>query len=90
MTKIASHMIEIFQRHRAFAETERFFHSGAARLMTHVRAVGQIVCPELAHEELIKKRRFVAGAAGGVEDRFVRRSERIQFAARSARKRPAN
>ena len=63
MTKIASHRVEVFERDRALAETERFFHSGAARLVTHVRAVRQIVGAELAHEELIKKRGFVAGAA---------------------------
>ena len=72
MTKIASHRVEVFKRHRAFAEAERLFHSRAARLVTHVRAVRQIVRAELAHKELIKKRRFVAGAAGGVKDRFVR------------------
>ena len=79
MTKIASHRVEVFKRHRAFTKTERLFHSRAARFVTHVRAVRQIVRPELAHEQLIKKSGFVAGATGCVEDRFVGRSQRIQF-----------
>ena len=71
--------IKILEPHRAFAKADRFFHSGAAGFMAHVRAVGQVVGSELSHKELIKKRGFVAGAAGSVKDRFVRRSQRIQF-----------
>src|SRR5437763_9909110 len=54
--------LEIFQRHCTLAKAERFFHSGAARFMAHVRTVRQIVRAELPHEQLIKKRGFVAGA----------------------------
>src|SRR5437867_3801992 len=64
--------IEVFQRHCAFAETDCFFHSGAAGFVTHVGAIGKVVRAELPHEQLIKKSRFIAGATGGVEDRFVR------------------
>src|SRR5947209_20600487 len=47
--------------------------------MTHVRAVGQIVRAELAHEELIKKSRLVTRASRSVESGFVRRRERVQL-----------
>ena len=42
--------IEVFQRHCSLAEPQRLFHAGAARLMTHIRAVRQIVRAELSHE----------------------------------------
>ena len=58
---------EIFQLHAAFADADAFVQRRAARFVTHVRAIGQIVCAELPGEELIKKRRFVAGATARVK-----------------------
>src|SRR6266705_1153215 len=55
--------IEVFERHGAFAKTDRFFHPGAAGFVAHVRSVGEVVGPKLSHKELIKKRGFIAGAA---------------------------
>ena len=43
----------------------------AARLVAHVRAVGEVVRAEHAPEELIEERGLVARAARGVEDRAV-------------------
>ena len=52
---------------------------GAARFVAHVRTVGQVVRAELPHEQLIKKRRLVAGPARGIEDRLVRRRQGVEF-----------
>ena len=72
-------MIEVFERDRSLPDADRFAQRSAARLVTHVRAVRQIVGAKLSDEELIKKRGFVAGATGGVEDCLVRIVERIKF-----------
>jgi hypothetical protein len=71
--------VEIFERDCAFAYAYGFGQGRTARFMTHVRAVRKIVCAELANEELIEKRSLVAGAARGVEDSFIGRSERVQL-----------
>ena len=71
-------LFKILKRHSAFAGGDRFAHPDAARLVAHVRAVGEIVRPEKPTEELVKERRLVAGAAGGVERRVVGRAERAQ------------
>ncbi len=49
--------------------------------MAHIRAVGEVVGAEAAHEELKQKRRFVRGASGGIELCFVRVLQRSQFLA---------
>ena len=59
----------------------------AARLVAHVRAVGQVVRAELADEELVEERGLVAGPARGVEDRLVGRIERLAARRRSGRRR---
>ena len=76
MTSACSKSLEL---DRAFADADRRAQRRAARLVAHVRAVGQIVGAELADEKLVEKRRFVAGAARRVEDGFVRRGEPVQF-----------
>src|SRR5205823_2269427 len=48
--------------------------------MAHVGTIRKIVGAELAHEKLIEKSSFVAGAARCIEDGFVRRSQSIQLA----------
>ena len=54
----------------------------AARFVAHVGAIRQIVGAELPHEELVEKRRFVAGAAGGIERSAASgEARRIQLAA---------
>src|SRR5689334_9339807 len=55
--------VEIFERDSSLAHSDRFTQSRAARLVTHVRTIRQIVSAKLAHEQLIKKRSLVAGAA---------------------------
>ncbi len=56
----------------------------AARLVAHVRAVGQVVGAEPAGEQLVGERGLVAGPAAGVEDGPVRVGERPQPRRRSA------
>ena len=46
--------------------------------MAHVGGIGQIVGAEESREELIEEGSFVAGAAGGIEDGFVRMIQRIE------------
>ena len=72
--------VEVLEQHRALADADRLGERRAARLVAHVRAVGQVVGAEAAHEQLVEERRLVAGAARGVERRLVRAS-----AARAAR-----
>ena len=60
MTKIASALLEVLERHRAFADADALVQRGAARFVAHVRAVGQIVRAELPREKLPEKRRLVA------------------------------
>ena len=72
--------LEVFERHGSLAGADRFTQRRAARFVTHVGTVRKIVGAKLPDEELIEKSGFVAGAAGGVEDRLVGMIERIQFA----------
>ena len=72
---------------RALADADRLAQRDAARLVAHVRAVGQVVRAERAHEELVEERRLVARAARRVERRLVRDVEAAQLARRSARTR---
>ncbi len=60
-------LLEILQRHAAFADADRFVERCAARFVTHVRAIRQVVRPELAREKLIQKRGFVARAPAGIK-----------------------
>jgi hypothetical protein len=71
-------LLEVGEAHRALADADHLAEPGAARLVTQVRAVGQVVGAVLAHEELVEERGLVARAARGVEDGFVRRAERAQ------------
>ena len=72
MTKIASATSKSPEMHRALADADDLFERAAARLVTHVRAVGQVVRAVAAREELIEERRLVARASRRIEDRFVR------------------
>ena len=71
-------MLEVVERDRALADADRLREPDAARLVAHVRAVGEVVGAEAPHEELVEEGRLVAGAARGVEDRLVRRGERAR------------
>src|ERR1051325_6203873 len=71
--------LEIAQRDSALPNPYGLRQRRAARLVAHVRAVRQVVCPKLPHEQLIKKRRFVARAARSIKERFIRRGERVQL-----------
>ena len=51
----------------------------AARLVAHVRAVGQVVRAERPHEQLVEERGLVARAARRVEDGAVGRGEAVQL-----------
>src|SRR3546814_8459716 len=54
--------LEVVQRHRALADADLRRHPRAGWLMAHVRAVGEVVGDELAHEQLVKERGLLAGA----------------------------
>ena len=70
---------EIVQRHGALAHPDGFLQGQAARLVTHVRAVRQVVGAESAHEHLPQEGGLVARAAGSVEERLVRGIQFTQF-----------
>jgi hypothetical protein len=69
---------------RALADADRLGQRRPARLVAHVRAVGQVVRAEGAHEQLVEERRLVARAA-----RRCRRPPRRATPARAARRRSA-
>ena len=71
-------LVDVVERHRALAHADGLAERRAARLVAHVRAVGQVVGAELAHEQLVDEGGLVAGAARGVEDRLVGRVEAVQ------------
>ena len=71
---------EIGEGHGALAGAEGLEHAHATRLVTHVRAIREIVGAELSHEQLIQKGGFVAGATRRVEHRLIGRRQRVQLA----------
>ena len=84
-------MFEIVEDYRPLADTDRRRQPAARRFVAHVRTVGKIVRPELAHEDRIEERRLVRGAARGVEFGLMRAVEGAQDAGRSAqRHRPSS
>ena len=74
---------EVRERDGALADADHLAEADAARLVTQVRAVGQVVRAVLAHEELVEERGLVARAARGVEDGLVGRGERAERLARA-------
>ena len=78
---------EVLDLHGRLADADRLGQPEAARLVAHVRAVGQVVGAELAREQAVQERRLVAGAARRVERRLVRRRRARSARARSARTR---
>jgi len=72
-------LFEILQPHGALTNTNRFRERDTARLVAHVRTIGQIVGTESPHEELIQKCSFVAGAPRSVKQSFVRAIKGVQF-----------
>ena len=71
--------LDVLEAHGPLADADRLAEAFAARFVTQVRAVREVVGAELAREELPQEGRLVAGAAGGVEDRLVRRVELAQL-----------
>ena len=69
---------EVVVGHRGLADADGRVERGAGRLVAHVRAVGQVVGAERAHEELVQERRLVRGAAARVERGAVGRVEGVQ------------
>ena len=70
---------EIIEGDGALADADGLLHRKAAGLVTHVRAVRQVVGTVAAGEKLIDKSGFVAGAAGGVKHGLVRRGQGFQL-----------
>src|SRR5689334_25339006 len=72
---------EVFDFDGGFSDADRFGEPEAARLVAHVGTVGQVVGAELTREGSVEERRFVAGAAGGIERRLVGRREGAELGA---------
>ncbi len=60
-------VVKILQFDGAFTDANRLRQPDAGRLMTHIRAVGEVVGAIFAGKELPEKRRFVGGTTGGVK-----------------------
>ncbi len=60
-------VIEIIQTDSAFAHADAALQAAAARFVTHIGAVGEVVGADHAAKQLIEPGGFVAGAPGGVE-----------------------
>ena len=69
---------QVVKHHGAFAHPQGFRHARAAGFVAHVGAVREIVGAIGTHEQLVEKRRFIAGPARGVELGFVRRLQCAQ------------
>ena len=52
--------VDVLEQHRPLADPDRVGERGAAGLVAHVRAVGQVVGAEAAHHQLVEERRLVA------------------------------
>src|ERR1700722_15805929 len=63
--------VEILQQNGALADADALRQAHAGRLVTHVRAIGKVICAEAPHEDLVEKRRFVRSAARRIEVRPV-------------------
>ncbi|MEZ5181753.1 MAG: hypothetical protein R2702_07765 [Acidimicrobiales bacterium] len=64
-------LMDVVEGDAPLADPDGLGERHAARLVAHVRAVGEVVRPELAHEQLVQERRLVARAPGRVEDGAV-------------------
>ena len=71
---------EVVVADAGLADADRLRERDARRLVAHVRAVGQVVRAETAHEQLVHVGGFVAGPARGVEDRVVRVVQGVELA----------
>ena len=72
-------MLEVVVRDGRLADAESLAHGRARGLVAHVRAVGQVVGAEGAHEQLVEEGRLVRGATRGVERRLVGGVERVEL-----------
>ena len=70
--------LDVVERDRPLADADRLGEGDAARLVAHVRAVGQVVGAEPAGQQLVEERGLVARAARRVERGLVGRVERRQ------------
>ncbi len=73
-------LFEILELHRSLADADDLLERRSARLVAHVRTVGQVVSPEGSREELKEKCRFVARPAGRVEHGLIGRGQSAQLA----------
>jgi hypothetical protein len=63
---------DVLQRDGALADADHLGQRGAARLVAHIGAVGQVVGAEPAREQLVGERGLVARPPAGVEHGAVR------------------
>ncbi len=71
-------LLEVVELHGALAYADALAQGHATGFVAHVRTVGEIIRAVESHEQLIQERRFVAGAAGGVELRAIGAVEATQ------------
>ncbi len=64
--------VEVLETDGALAAAEHLAHRHAARFVTQVRRIRQVVGAEFTREQLIQERGLVAAATRSVEDRLVR------------------
>ena len=83
----ASAGVDVVEGDAALADADGLGERQPGRLVAHVGAVGQVVRPVRAGQQLPAEGGLVGGTAGGVEDRLVRAGQRAQPGRRSARTR---
>ncbi|MNG01669.1 hypothetical protein D3C84_846610 [compost metagenome] len=71
-------VFKVVEGHGAFADANALRQRHTAGFMTHVRAVREVVGAIGAHEQLVQKSRFVAGAARGVELGLIGARQAVQ------------
>ena len=73
-------LIKVIQRDGPFPNPDRTGQTDAGGLVTHIRAVGEVVGAVFTGKQLEQIRRFVRGASGGIELDLVRLEPAQYFA----------
>ena len=73
-------VLEIGVGNGAFTDAEALAEASSAGLMTHVRAVREVVGPECAAQQLVEEGSFVASPSGGVQLDLVGMPHGLEFA----------
>jgi hypothetical protein len=73
-------VMDVVERDAALADADRLGQGDAGGLVTHVRAIGQVVGAESPHEELVEERGLVRRASRGVEEGLIGMVQLAQLA----------